>query len=215
MLVKDYMTRHPLMAAPDMSLVEAQRFMGQNNIRHLPVVGDGKRLLGLVTRQSLLVDPGRLGSLNVWEIAGVLSGLKVKDVMIKAPNVITVSQDITIEEAARVMVERRIGCLPVVQDDVLVGIITETDIFKALLDVLGTRTPGIRVTLAVHEGKGILAALTHDVSAMGANIISLLTSEGELPGERAITFKVNDVDPALLRQALDKLNVKIVDFREA
>ena len=62
MLVKDYMTRHPLMAQPDMPIVEAQRFMGENNIRHLPIVGDGKRMLGLITRQVLLVDPGRLGS---------------------------------------------------------------------------------------------------------------------------------------------------------
>jgi len=126
-----------------------------------------------------------------------------------------VTPDTPLEQAARIMADSKIGGLPVIEQGRLVGIITETDIFKALLDVLGTRTPGIRVTLAVHEGKGILAALTHDVSAMGANIISLLTSEGELPGERAITFKVNDVDPALLRQALDKLNVKIVDFREA
>jgi CBS domain-containing protein len=57
MLVKDYMTRHPLMAEPTTSIIEAQRYMGENNVRHLPVVGDGKRLLGLVTRQSLLVQP--------------------------------------------------------------------------------------------------------------------------------------------------------------
>ena len=69
MLVKDYMTRHPLMARPTMPIVEAQRFMGKNHLRHLPIVGDGKRLLGLVTRQTLLVDPGRLGSLDLWDIA--------------------------------------------------------------------------------------------------------------------------------------------------
>ena len=80
MLVKDYMTRHPLMAQPTMSIVEAQRYMGENNIRHLPVVGDGKLLLGLVTRQTLLVDPGRLGSLDLWEIARTLTGLTVGEV---------------------------------------------------------------------------------------------------------------------------------------
>ena len=105
MLVKDYMTRHPLMAEPTMSIVEAQRYMGENNIRHLPVVGGGKRLLGLVTRQTLLADPGRLGSLDVWEITRYLSGLTLKDVMVKVKDVVTIDPDITMEEAARIMGE--------------------------------------------------------------------------------------------------------------
>lgn len=65
MLVKDYMTRHPLMVEPAMPIVEAQRFMGENNIRHLPVIGSGKRLLGLVTKGRLRIEPGRMGSLDV------------------------------------------------------------------------------------------------------------------------------------------------------
>ena len=109
MLVKDYMTRHPLMATLQMSVVEAQKFMGENKIRHLPVVGDGKRLLGLVTRQRLLVDPARLGSLSVWDIARTLSSLKVSDVMLKVPEVVTIDSNLTIEEAASMMVEKRIG----------------------------------------------------------------------------------------------------------
>src|SRR5512138_2453204 len=127
MLVKDYMTRHPLMVDPDMTVVEAQRYMGENNVRRLPIVGDGKRLLGLVTRQNLLVDPARLGSLDMWEIAGHLSRMTVQDVMIKAKDVITIGPDTTIEEAACIMIENKVGCLPVLEDGVIVGIITETD----------------------------------------------------------------------------------------
>ena len=73
MLVKDYMTRHPSMAEPNMSVVEAQRYMWENGIRHLPVVGDGKRLLGLVTRQTLLVDPGRLHRVRHFTRSGQVS----------------------------------------------------------------------------------------------------------------------------------------------
>ena len=69
MLVKDYMTRHPIMIAPDTPAVDAQNLMIENNVRHLPVVGDGKRLLGLITRERLRVPPTDLGSLNVWEIS--------------------------------------------------------------------------------------------------------------------------------------------------
>ena len=132
MFVRDYMTRHPMMAEPDMPAVDAQRLMTEARIRRLPVVGDGKRLLGLVTRQSLLVDPGKLGSLNMWDIASYLSGLTLKDVMLKAADVVTVGPDLTIEEAARIMVEKKIGCLPVLEDGVVVGIITETDLLGAV-----------------------------------------------------------------------------------
>ncbi|GAF94361.1 unnamed protein product, partial [marine sediment metagenome] len=116
MLVRDYMTRHPLMVQPSMCIVEAQRFMGENDIRHLPIVGDGKLLLGLVTRQTLLVDPGRLGSLDVWEIARTLTELTVKDVMIKAKNVVTTVPDATVEGAAQLMVDKKIGGLPVLDE---------------------------------------------------------------------------------------------------
>ena len=137
MLVKDYMTRHPLMADPTMSIMDAQRYMGENRIRHLPIVGDGKRLLGLVTPHSLLADPSRIGSLDVWEIARYLSRLTVEQAMIKPKDIITIGPNTTIEEAARVMVEGKIGCLPVLEEGILVGIITETDMMAHLMKLLG------------------------------------------------------------------------------
>ncbi|OIO99057.1 MAG: hypothetical protein AUK03_00205 [Anaerolineae bacterium CG2_30_64_16] len=214
MLVGKWMTRNPITIAADVGIDDALHLMRERKIRRLPVLNAAGQMIGIVSDKDLLhAAPSPATSLSVHELRYLLAKLTVKKVM--SSPVITVTPDTPLEQAARIMADSKIGGLPVIEQGRLVGIITETDIFKALLDVLGTRTPGIRVTLAVHEGKGILAALTHDVSAMGANIISLLTSEGELPGERAITFKVNDVDPALLRQALDKLNVKIVDFREA
>ena len=214
MLVGKWMTRNPITIAADVGIDDALHLMRERKIRRLPVLNAAGQMIGIVSDKDLLhAAPSPATSLSVHELRYLLAKLTVKKVM--SSPVITVTPDTPLEQAARIMADSKIGGLPVIEQGRLVGIITETDIFKALLDVLGTRTPGIRVTLAVHEGKGILAALTHDVSAMGANIISLLTSEGELPGERAITFKVNDVDPALLRQALDKLNVKSVDFREA
>jgi acetoin utilization protein AcuB len=155
-----------------MSIIEAQRFMGENNIRHLPVVGDGKRLLGLVTRQALLVDPGRLGSLDVWEIARALSGLTLKDVMTRAKDVITVGQDITIEEAARIMVEKKIGCLPVVEEGIVIGIITETDLLAHLMEIMAVRVPGVRVTVRMPNTKGELAKLVSAIAAQGWGILA-------------------------------------------
>lgn len=173
MLVKDYMTRHPLMAGPEMSVIEAQKFMGENKIRHLPIVGDGKRLLGLVTRQTLMVDPSRLASLNVWEIARALSGLTVKDVMIKAPDVITVGQDETIEDAAVLMVQKRIGCLPVVERGILIGIITEVDLLAQLAEMMSTHQRGVRVTVRMPNVPGELAKLVGAIAARGWGIPAL------------------------------------------
>jgi acetoin utilization protein AcuB len=168
------MTRHPLMADPTMLTVDAQRFMNENRIRHLPIVGDGKRLIGLVTPQSFMVDSGRMGSLNVWEITRYLSGLTVKDVMIKAKDVVMVDPNVTIEEAARVMVEKKVGSLPVVEDGVLVGILSDIDLLAHLTDMLATRTPGVRVTVRMSNNKpGELAKLVAAVAAQGWGIEAL------------------------------------------
>ncbi len=174
MFVRDYMTRHPLLTDPSMPAVEAQRYMVQANVRRLPVVGDGKRLVGLVTRQTLMVDPGKMGSLNVWEIASYLSRLTVKDVMIKAGDVVTVGPDLTIEEAARIMVEKKIGCLPVVADGVVIGIITETDLLAQLASMMDLRSPGVRATVRMPTDlRGGLARLVDAVAAKGWGINAL------------------------------------------
>lgn len=220
MLVRDYMTRHPLLADPQMSAVEAQRYMVEANIRRLPVVGDGKRLLGLVTRQTLLVDPGKLGSLNMWEIAGYLSRLTLKDVMIKAKDVTTVGPDITIEEAARIMVEKRIGCLPVLDGEpgVIVGIITETDLMAQLMEMMATRSRGVRATVRMANDKpGELAKLVAAIAAQGWGIRALGGSVVARNPERwDAVIKIEGVTPAQLLAVLRGVEgQEVVDIREA
>ncbi|HUV91074.1 MAG TPA: CBS domain-containing protein [Anaerolineae bacterium] len=216
MLVRDYMTRHPLMAEPDMSIVEAQRYMGESHVRHLPIVGDGKRLVGLVTRQTLLVDPGRLGSLDVWEITRYLSGLAVKDVMVKAEQVVTVSQDTTIEEAARIMVEHKVGCLPVLEEGVVVGIITEVDLLAHLMEMMATRAHGVRVTVRMPNVKGELAKLVGAIAAQGWGILAC----GGAPTPKDPTqwdavLKIQNVPQGEIVATLGRVaGQKIVDVRE-
>ncbi len=216
MLVRDYMTRHPLMATPTMSVIEAQKFMGENKIRHLPVVGDGKRLLGLVTRQTLLIDPGRLGSLSVWDIARTLSSLSVRDVMLKLQEVVTIDSNLTIEEAASVMVEKRIGCLPVVEKGILVGIITELDLLAQLSELMAAREHGVRVTIRMPSGvPGELAKLVSAIAAQGWGIEACGGSVSpKAPGkwDAVVKLKVT-MDEA--RTALSRIpDQEIVDIRE-
>jgi acetoin utilization protein AcuB len=216
MLVQDYMTRHPLMAEPDMPIVKAQRYMGENNIRHLPVVGDGKRLLGLVTRQRLLVEPGRLGSLDVWEITRYLSDLKVKDVMITGEDLVRISPDATVEEAARLMIEKKIGCLPVLEEGVVIGIITETDLLAHLTNLLGWPHAGVRVTIRVPDRVGELAKVTSAIASQGWGICAAGgVPAPKHPGYWDGVFKVRGVPTDDLVAVLEKIEEQeIVDVRE-
>lgn len=170
MLVKDYMTRHPVMVDPDMSIVEAQNIMSETQVRHLPVTGEGKRLVGLITRQRMRIPPTELASLNVWEITRFLSNLCVRDVMVKRKNVITTTPDATLEEAAKIMIDNKIGSLPVLEGDIVIGIITEIDMMTQLTDLLGGNEPGVRVTIRMPNRKGELAKATGAISDQGWGI---------------------------------------------
>jgi len=154
MLVKDYMSRHPYMLEEETTIVDAQSYMSEVDVRHLPVVGDGKRLLGLITRETLMIKPGSLDSLNVWEITRYLSGLKVKKIMIKSQDVITTDENATIEDAAVLMIENKIGCLPVLKGRIIVGIITQEDLLIQLCHLLVARRPGLRVSVRMPDKYG-------------------------------------------------------------
>lgn len=173
MLVKDYMSRHPFMLEEESSIVDAQRYMNEVYVRHLPVVGDGKRLLGLITRETLLIEPGSLDSLNVWEITRYLSGMKVKKIMIKARDVITVDEDAAIEDAALLMIENKIGCLPVLKGQVVVGIITQEDLLVQLCHLLITRRPGLRITVSIPDVTGETQKLMDCIKNNGWEIQSV------------------------------------------
>lgn len=173
MLVKDYMIKHPSMAEPTMSAVEAQQYMTENKVRHMPVVGDGKRLLGLLTPQTMLIDPRRMASLDIWEITRFLSDLKVKDVMVRARDVVTVDPDTPIEQAACVMVDNAVGCLPVVSEGVVVGLLTEGDLLSVLAEMIGGQVNGVRVTVRMPNVKGELAKMVTAIASRGWGIETL------------------------------------------
>ncbi len=175
MLVKDYMTRHPILIEPRKHVTDAQRVMTEAGIRHLPVVGDGKRLLGLVTRQRLAIQPHQLASLDVWEITRYLADLTVADVMVKGPDLHTISPDATLEEAADVMIRHKISGLPVVEapGNIVVGILTETDLLIELQDLLGAVDAGWRVVMRVPDRPGEFRKLVRAIGDKGWGIMAM------------------------------------------
>jgi acetoin utilization protein AcuB len=216
MLVKDYMTRHPIMVSPEMPAAEAQKMMIENNVRHLPVVGDGKRLMGLITRERLRVHPTDLASLNVWEISRFLSHLKVSDVMIKLSDLFVVDPDTTLEDAAKLMCQHKIGSLLVVEEGIVVGIITEVDMLAELSNLLGGNIKGVRVVVRMPDKVGEYAKVTAAISKQGWGIC---TSGGlpspKKPGYWDMVIKVRNVPKDELVAVLNKVEEQeVVDARE-
>jgi acetoin utilization protein AcuB len=216
MFVKDYMTRHPVMVAPTMSIVEVQGIMADVKVRHLPVVETGKRLVGLITRQQLRVSPTELSSLNVWEITRFLSNLKVSDVMVKRKDVIVIEPEATVEEAAQLMVKNKIGCLPVLEEGIVVGIISEVDLLLQLTDLLGGGVPGVRVTIRVPDRRGEFAKITSAIASQGWGIYaSGSVPAPKDPGYWDIVVKVRNAPEDELITVLKKIqDQKIIDVRE-
>ena len=215
MLVREVMTPHPIVVEPDMPVNRAQRLMKEDNIRHLPVVREGKGLVGLLTRDALnRAMPSELTSLSIWEINYHLAQVQVRDVMVK--KVISVTEDVTVEEAARIMISKKIGSLPVMRGRDLVGIVTEIDLLEALSSLMGWRQPGVRVTLQVPDEKGQLARVATAIAEAGG----LLAGGGSYPSPEPLKAKIVFKVRSLPRDELEALlrameGVEILDMRES
>jgi len=213
MLVKDWMTKEPLVVTPKTSVEDAIRTMRDHRVRHLPVVKDGSTLVGIVTQTDLLqASPSPATSLSVWEINFLLAKMQVRDAMTE--KVIVVEEGCPLEEAALVMAEHKIGCLPVVHGQRLVGIITETDLFNLFTEQLGARSTGVRLTLVIEDVKGELARLAGRIAELGGNIIRLTTLPGKQAGQALVTVKVEDVSQEALVEGLAGIVVDVLDARE-
>jgi acetoin utilization protein AcuB len=213
MLVKDRMTPNPVTVTDDSSFENALHLMKEKKIRRLPIVGREGKLVGIVVQKDLFsASPSRATSLSVFEVHYLLSKLKMKDVMTK--RVVTVEEDCPIEEAARIMVDYKIGCLPIVKEDRPVGIITETDIFKTFVEILGGRVRGLRLTLDVTEGKGVLAAIATEIAKHDGNIVSLATFSGRDSDDRIVTVKVTGAPKDALLKSLEDARDRVLNAVE-
>jgi acetoin utilization protein AcuB len=215
MLVRERMTPNPVTITTDVSVPDALRLMHERRVRRLPVLDGRGRLVGIVSEKDLLnAAPSPATSLSIWEIHYLLARLKVQSVM--TTEVLTVSEDAPIEDAARIMIDRKIGGLPVMRDATLVGIITETDLFKAFLALLGGRRQGVRITAYTPGVKGTVSKITGAVFGVGGDIVGLGFSEipdtAEMKWE--MTIKVQGVPRDTLVAALRPVVKEILDVRE-
>lgn len=212
MLVGERMTSPALTIGPEMGVQDALALMRRDHVRRFPVVDSKGNLIGIISEKDLLdATPSDATTLSVWEINYLLSKLTVEKIMTK--NVITITTDTPLEEAARIMADKKIGGLPVVEGTKVVGIVTETDIFKLFTEILGARIHGIRLTVQVTDEPGGLYKLTGAIFDAGANIISLTTFQSGTTGTGVITVKVTGIDEPKLKKAVEPVIDKIVDIR--
>ncbi len=214
MLVRERMTRNPVLCAPDLSVNEAFDLMKKDHIRRIPVVDKSGKLVGIVSDKDLLrVSPSPATTLSAFEIPYLLSKVKVGDVM--ARKVVTVAEDTPIEDAARIMVDNKIGGVPVITPaGAVVGIITETDIFKTFLELIGARKPGVRITMYVKDRRGELARMAKAVADVGGNIVATVEMPGADSTNYEVLLKVTEASKDAIVEALKPIVVGIIDVRE-
>jgi len=214
MIVSRIMKRNPIFIHPDVSLTEARSIMDKEKIGHLPVLNKNNELTGLITKVDLVkAGPSPATTLDMYEIGYLLSKIKVDKVMIK--KVITVQEDEVIEEAARIMADNGIGCLPVMSGSLLVGIVTDSDIFRFFVNAFGARHQGIRITINFKEKPGQLAAFAGAVAEKGGNIAAFITSQGDDAAHLRAILKITGLtraDVETIAKSLDGSDIE--DIRE-
>lgn len=196
MYVKNKMTVDPKTVTPDQTISEVLDLMQEFKIHRIPVVENSK-LVGLVTQGVVQENsPSHLTTLSIHEMNYLLSKTKVKDIMIK--KVVTVGLDALIEEAADIMEKKDIGCLPVIgENNILLGILTTSDILKAFVDLFGYHQEGTRVTVQVSDRVGVFAAFT---KLFADNKISISHFTNQVD---EVVIRCNELDKKRVRDLLE------------
>jgi acetoin utilization protein AcuB len=197
MLIVERMSCPVLTIAGKTTVDEALALIEEHKLRHLPVLDLQEAIVGIVSEKDLL----RAGKTQTVD-------------KIMTRDVITVTEYTAIEEAARIMADHKISSLPVMRNERLVGIITETDLFRIFLELFGAREEGLRLTMLVPEEQGMLANLTSEIASMGGNILAMGTFRGEDPTNRMVTVRVANAPTEKLVAVMEALGMEIMDVRE-
>ena len=207
MFVKSKMTANPFTISPDQTIPDAHEIMTENGVKRLPVMKNGK-LVGVVSKEDIAqASPSKATTFSMGEITYLLAKTKISQIMNKNP--ITVSSDDLLEAAAVLMRDNNVSFLPVIDNNKLVGIITESDIFDSFIELLGFREPGTRLTVEADDAPGIMSNLTSIIGNFGANISHVAVYRGS-NGKSAVVIGINSLNTADLEKSIEKQGFKIV-----
>lgn len=207
MLVGNWMSKTPVTVTTDTSMMRASKALKDKHIRTLCVVDDKGALLGVVTDRDIKeASPSKATTLDVHELYYLLSEIKLKDIMTK--KVVTIKKGETVERAAQLMLEHNFGGLPVVdEDNKVVGMVTDSDVFKVLVRITGVMEGGVQIGVRLPNQPGGLVPVLDYLKDHGARLMSLLTScEPAEVGSRDVYLRIRDMDKTALNALKDEMH---------
>ena len=203
------MKRNPVFVDEADSMKKAMDLLKEHEIRHLPVLKDGDKLVGILSERDIKqASPSPATALEIREIYYLLDKVKVKQIMTRRPY--TVSSSAPIEEAALIIREKKIGCLPVVDNGKLVGILTETDIIDSFIEAMGVSGPGYRIELALANRPGMLFEVIKLLKDFDVNIVSVATSQHDDRDRKVLVLRVETKNYKLLKAAIKKSGFELL-----
>jgi acetoin utilization protein AcuB len=211
--MREMIQKNPVTIGPEATFFEALKMIRDKGIRHLPVVDNKNKLVGIVTDRDIReAAPSDATSLSVGEINYLLGKLQVSSFMTPQKELVTISPDALVEEAVELMHDKKIGCLPVVEDGKLYGIFTETDALALMVDLFGIKQKGTRLTVALEDKPGELCAVLevfkkHDVSVISITSPSFFVEGKRLTAIRIRTEKYKDIVQDLEKAGFPVLSI--------
>ena len=205
MLIRHWMTKDVITVTPETSMLKASKLMKEHDIRRLPVVDTQMNVVGIVSDRDIKdASPSKATTLDMHELYYLLSELKIKDIM--TPNPVTIGPTDTVESVAMLMEEKGFGGLPVVQDDKLVGIITDHDLFKVLISITGARQGGVQLAFNLPDQPGSMRPVLDALRTNQASIISILSSNDDKEeGTRHVFIRIRPMGEEAENALIDVL----------
>jgi len=189
--MREKIRRSPITIGPEANFFEARSLIHDKGVRHLPVVDKENHLIGIVTDRDIReAAPSDATLLSIQELNYLLGKLKVSAFMTPKEKLITINPDTLIEEAAKLMRDHKIGCLPVLEGGKLYGIFTETDALDHLVDIFGTNQRGTRLTIAFEDKPGTMLGALEVFKKLNINIISIVTPSFMVDGKRIAAIRI-------------------------
>ncbi len=214
MIIERRMTKDPVVCAPDMSIQDAADLMKKEHVHRLPVLDKSGKLIGVISEKDILkAAPSPASTLSAYETNYLLAKLTVKKIMSRNP--VTISKDTTVEDAATLMIDQDLSCLPVLEEGKLVGIVSKSDLFKMLVESFGARIPGTTLTILVKDRKGILAEIIGKISEKQLDLVTCSCFSGTENSNRYIYLKVSGVSASELVDIVKPYAIEVMDVKES
>jgi acetoin utilization protein AcuB len=209
--IREHMKKDLATIRPDASFYEARTLIHDKGIRHLPVVDKSGKLAGLVTDRDIRrASPSDATTFSVHELHYLLGKLQVSSFMTPRDKLITITPDTIVEEAAQLMHDHKIGCLPVVEGGKMVGMITETDILDLFVDVFGLRLKGTRLAIALEDRPGQMSGALEVMKARSVNVISIISPSYQIDGRRVAAIRIQTDDYKPIVEDLEKKGYQVL-----